>query len=125
MFPIVVDTGFNDAFLMQQHQAEVWATSATFSQFQTNGLYLSAGRNQIPYWDAALWVYPNIPGTREPDPAGKPVWFELPHGIALTPPGSVVAKEKPLLGMRAIRFNRLQLRIDGQLQRVWIDTPAK
>jgi hypothetical protein len=32
---------------MQQRQAEAWTTPATFSQFQMNGLFLSAGKSQI------------------------------------------------------------------------------
>jgi hypothetical protein len=123
VFPIVIDTGFNNAFLMQQRQTEVWTPPGVFAQFFTNGLSLPIGRDRIPFWDAALWVYPNIPGTCDPDLASRPAWLDLPHGIAFTPSGSAFAKEKPLLGMRAIRFNRLQLRIDGQTQRVWIDTP--
>ena len=64
-----------------------------------------------------------MPGTREPDPNGTPVRLGLPSGAALTPPGSRFAREKPLLGLLAVRFNRLVPRIDGGRERVGIDSP--
>lgn len=71
----------------------------------------------------SLWLYPNVPGTRDPDPTAAPLWLNLPLGIPLTPPGSAYTKEKPLLGLRAFRFGRLSLRIDGAHQRVSLDAP--
>jgi hypothetical protein len=71
----------------------------------------------------ALWLYPNVPGTRDPDPAASPVRFRLPLGVPLTPPGSAYTKEKPLLGLRAIRFNKLALHLDGNRERVGLDVP--
>ena len=76
-----------------------------------------------PCWDLALWIYPNVAGTRDADPAAAPVWIDLPLGVTLTPPGSAYTKEKPLLGLRAVRLNDLSLRIDGRLRRVWLDAP--
>lgn len=64
-----------------------------------------------------------MPGTRDPDPAGAPVWIDLPLGVPLTPPGSAYTKEKPLLGLRAVRVNGLSLRLDGRLGRAWLDAP--
>jgi hypothetical protein len=123
LFPALIDTGYNDGFLMQQRQAEAWMTPAVFAQFSRNGLYLPLGRTGLPCWDADLWVYPNVPGTRDPDPAGAPIRLNLPLGVTLIPPGSAYTKEKPLIGLRAIRFNGLTLRLDGRHRRVWIDTP--
>jgi hypothetical protein len=73
--------------------------------------------------DLALWMYPNVPGTRTPDPARPPVRIDLPLGATLTRPGSVATKEKPLLGLRAIRFNGLSLRIDGSRRSFSLDAP--
>lgn len=96
---------------------------AMFSRFGPSGFVLRAGREAIPGWNMALWVYPNVPGTRQPDPSGTPIWLNLPLGATLTPPGSVFTKEKPLLGLRALRFNRLTLRIDGASSSFSLDTP--
>lgn len=113
LFPLLVDTGFNDSFLMQQRQVEEWMTPAVFARYRRGVRFLSAGRERIYGWTMALWVYPNVPGTRDPDPAGMPLWLDLPLGVTLTPPGPAYAKEKPLLGLRAVRFNALSLRVDG------------
>ncbi len=108
---------------MQHRQAEGWLTPAVFSQFRHSGFVLPVGRERILGWTAELWVYPNVPGTRDPNPAGVPLWIGLPIGATLTPPGSVYTKEKPLLGLRALRFNRLTLRIDGVGGSFSLDTP--
>jgi hypothetical protein len=123
LFPILIDAGFNESFLMQERQAEAWMSPAVFATFNKSGNRCKLGREILPLWDIALWLYPNVPGTRDPDPSGAPVWLDLPHGVPLTPPGSAYTKEKPLLGLRAVRFNRLALRIDGAAQRVCLDTP--
>jgi hypothetical protein len=123
LFPVVLDTGFNNTFLMQQRQAEVWVTPAIFATFPAPRRWLQIGRERIPYWNLALWIYPNVPGTRIPDTASSPTWINLPQGVLLTPPGSAATKEKPLLGLRAIRFNGLSLRIDGQRGTVSLDAP--
>lgn len=123
LFPVLIDTGFNDAFLMQERQAEAWMTPAVVARLVTAPVFLRLGAEQIPGRYAALWLHPNVPGTRDPDPAGNPVRLRLPTGATLTPPGSAYSKEKPLLGLLAIRFNRLLLRVDGARERVSIDTP--
>ena len=123
LFPVLFDTGFNNAFLMQERQAEDWLTPPFFAQLRPNRKYLAVGPERIENRDAALWLHPNIPGTRAPDLAGTPVRLALPSGATLTPPNSAATKEKPLLGLLAIRFNRLTVHIDGQAQRVGIDTP--
>ena len=109
VFPIVIDTGFNDAFRMQERQAEAWMTPAVISGLTPNAKYLRIGTEAISGRDAVLWLHPNIPGA-QPDLSGLPVPLRLPLGAILTPPGSAVTKEKPLLGLRAIRFNKLTLR---------------
>lgn len=123
LFPVLLDTGFNETFLMQQRQAEAWLTPAVFAAFKIRGRAFQAGRESIPGWDMALWLYPNVPDTRDPDTASTPVPLALPLGVPLTPPGSAHTKEKPLLGLRAIRVNDLSLRIDGRRRRVWLDAP--
>jgi hypothetical protein len=123
LFPILIDTGFNETFLMQQRQAEEWMTPAVFATFPRTGQGFRIGRERILGWNMALWVYPNVSGTRDPDLSLAPVWIDLPLGVPLTAPGSAYTKEKPLLGLRAIRFNKLSLRIDGLRERVWLDSP--
>jgi hypothetical protein len=123
LFPVVLDTGFNDSFLMQRHQAEVWLSPTLVLGAGYTGYALQVGREQIPGLTLALWLFPNVPGTRAPDVSGSPLWVALPIGVPLTPLGSGGTKEKPLLGLRAIRFNKLSLHIDGQRGCVSLDAP--
>lgn len=122
LFPILIDSGFNETFLMQERQARAWMGTA-FAGFQTAGRWFQMGHELIPAWAISLWAYPNVPGTRDPDVLRPPTRLRLPGGVPLTPPGSAYAKEKPLLGLRAIRFNKLTLRIDGGRERLWLDAP--
>jgi hypothetical protein len=122
-FPVVLATGYNDGFLMQERQAEAWTPPAVFAQFSRTNRVLLFGSHPIPRWDAALWLYPNLPGTRDPDPAAVPVLVDLPDGAPLTRPGSPATREKPLLGLRAVRFSGLTVRIDGMFLSVSIDAP--
>jgi hypothetical protein len=122
VFPLVIDSGFNDSFLMQSRQAVEWMSLAICSRLPIVEHRLPVRDAIIPNREAAVWLHPNLPGSRDLDPKGSPVQLNLEFGITLAPPGPY-AREKPLLGMRAIRFNKLNIRIDGQVQRVWIDTP--
>lgn len=123
LFPVLIDTGFNEMFLMQQRQAEAWLTAPVFATFQALRNRLKVGAEFLTAWDISLWVYPNVPGTRVPDPSATPVWVDAPHGVWLAPPGSGLTREKPLLGLRAVRFNRLKLRVDGDAGRFALDAP--
>jgi hypothetical protein len=122
VFPLLIDTGFNDSFLMQSQQAWVWMTSTICNQLPVNRHRLPVPDAYIPNRLASVWLHPNLAGSRDRNKAGAPVQLQLEFGATLAPSGPY-AREKPLLGMRAIRFNKLKIRIDGQLQRVWIDMP--
>jgi hypothetical protein len=48
LFPILIDTGFNDSFLMQRRQAEAWLTPAFLAGVGLTGRGLPLGRERIP-----------------------------------------------------------------------------
>lgn len=123
LFPVLLDTGFNETFVMQRRQAEAWLTPAVFATFPGHPFQLKIGPELIPAWNVSLWVYPNVPGARDPDSSGSPVRIRAVPAIWLTPSGSAYTKEKPLLGLRALRFNGLSLRIDGAAGRFSLDAP--
>ena len=123
LFPVLLDTGFNDAFLMQERQAEAWMTPAALARLRPNGKNLYYGSEKIEGRAADLWLHPNVPGTRDLDPGRGPVRLRLPLGATLSRPGSPATREKPLIGLRLIRHNGLTVRLDGLARRVWVDTP--
>ena len=124
-FPAVVDTGFNDSFLMQFAQLVAWGPPGIRTSLFRNGSALRVAGELIDLWEAAVWLHPNRAGTREPDAAGTPFALDLPNGIALSPPGSQAGRELPLLGMLAIRFSNLRVEIDGQRELVNIFVPTR
>lgn len=123
VIPAVFDTGFNDSFLIREEQAEGWLTPAAVARLPRNRNALLLDGQQVRGRDSDLWLYPNVPGSRDPDPAGTPVRLLLPLGAWLIPPTVKVSKDKPLLGLPAIAHNGLTVRIDGLARRVGVDTP--
>jgi hypothetical protein len=121
VFPLLIDIGFNDSFLMQRQQAWNWMTPAVCKELPENGQRFPVHDERIINRHAALWLHPNVPGSRDRDPDAIPVRLRLDFGATLAPPGRY-ARPLPLLGMRAIWFNGLTLCIDGWLLRMWLDT---
>ena len=123
LLPAVLDTGFNDGFLIQEQQAEGWSGQALVARLRPMGVVHRVVPDVIEGRDADLWLYPNVPGTADPDPAGTPLRLELPNGAIITPPGSPLKKDKPLLGLLAVAHNGLTVRLDGLARRVSVETP--
>ncbi|MBX9624654.1 MAG: hypothetical protein K2X82_12675 [Gemmataceae bacterium] len=123
LFPVVLDTGFNDTLLMRQEQADAWVGAAEVARLPLTNRTLRVGQDFVDGRDADLWLWPNVPGTRDPDPGGMPVRLELPGGAWIAAVGSYVARDKPLIGLRLIRHNGLTVRLDGLARRVSVETP--
>lgn len=122
-FPAVLDTGFNDSFLMQERQADGWLGPAVVARLPFTGRRRQVGQDQVEGRAADLWLYPNVPGTRDRDPRGAPVRIVLPGGALLTPAKSGLTKDKPLLGLQAIARNGLTVHLDGLARTFGVDTP--
>ncbi len=123
LFPRIFDCGFNNDFLIQKSQLISWTRQGTYEHCERNGLYLRAQGEAIPLYEAAVWLYPNRPGTREVLAGGIPFCLDLPKGIGVTPLGSKNEKSFPLLGLSAIRFNDMRVHIDGKHETVTIEVP--
>jgi hypothetical protein len=124
-FPAVLDTGFNDSFLMQSAQLTAWGPSEITTAIYRNGSALAVGGETIDLWDVAVWLHPNLPGSRSPGDSGGAYPLELPNWIALTPTSSRVSPVLPLLGMLAIRFCNLRVEIDGEREAVNLFVPDR
>jgi hypothetical protein len=107
---------------MQTLQAFHWLTPAICDRLPLNGYCLPVRNATLPNRDATVWLYPNLPSSRNLDQSASPFPLDLEFGATLAPPGPY-ARDKPLLGMQAIRFNKLRIRIDGDVQRVSIELP--
>jgi hypothetical protein len=124
-FPSVLDTGFNDAFLISAVQLVQWGPPGVLTAVFRNGSALSFGGVRLDLFDAAVWVHPNKPGSTELDPGAEPYCLELPNGIAVAPPGTPAERELPLIGLLAVRFSELRVEIDGISERVTVTAPDR
>jgi hypothetical protein len=116
-FPIVIDSGFNDSFLISEAQLRVWAGLSPAALPRHSSSLRISSQLTLTRYAAELWVHPNKPGSR--DPSGVPaVRVALPDGIAVWPQIIPGAKRLPLLGVRALRWQGLGLSIDGAHCRV-------
>jgi hypothetical protein len=112
--PAVIDTGFNGGFALRLEQLAKWAGYDARS-LKTLGLKNST-RGLIEYVEANIWLYRNVPGSRA-TLRDHPLLLDVYGGIQVflpPPPGSVDARpDEPIVGMRALITNQLELRVDG------------
>jgi hypothetical protein len=81
-----------------------------------------AGR-EFPLRDAAIWIHPNRPGSRDAFDGRPPYRLHLPRGIMVWPREIRGARRLPLLGLYAIREAGLLVSINGRRRRVGLRTP--
>ena len=124
-FPAILDTGFNDSFLISAVQLVQWGPPGIHAEVFRNGSALSFAGVRLDLFDAAVWVHPNVPGHVTPDAAAEPYCLELANGIAVSPPGTPAERELPLLGLLAVRFSNLRVEIDGSRERVTVTAPDR
>lgn len=124
-FPAVLDTGFNDSFLISALQLIRWGPSGIHTDIFRNGLALSYAGARLELYDATVWIHPNIPGRIEPDLGERPFQLSLPNGIAVAPAGTPAERELPLIGLMAIRFSDLRVEIDGTRECVSVSAPDR
>jgi hypothetical protein len=108
-FPVVVDTGHNQHFSIQEIQLLRWAGVAS-RELSISGRIL-VNRQEVPLCRTKLWLHRNRPGTMEILP--EPFELKIEEGIAVYPESAVNPPRLPLLGLRALAANRLRLEING------------
>jgi hypothetical protein len=113
-FPVVLDTAFNDNFLIQEQQLSSWAGIDWRNLVQVNSLTLykdSDRERQVPLREADLWIHPNLPGFRDQFASIPPFRLELRSGIAVSDiPGT---PRLPLFGTLALKRAKLRVLING------------
>ena len=119
--PVVIDTGFNDTFMIRETQLRSW-TGLLLANLapSASGLRIS-GRLTIARHETDLWLHPNLPGMR--DSAAVPaVRLELPDGIAVWPELVPGGRRLPLFGLRALRWLGMRLSVDGVTGKASLET---
>lgn len=110
-FPAVLDTGFNQTLLIQDRQLEEWAGIKASELDVFPGESTVYGNQVWQFSMADIWLHANVPGQQEVGPNPATFCLEAFPGILI-----VSERERqqrlPLLGMRALARNRMQLNID-------------
>jgi hypothetical protein len=70
-----------------------------------------------------VWLHPNVPGTDAVDTTQPPVRLELDDGAHFTLEKYRIHRRLPLVGMRALRWNRVRVELDAGAGRVSVSTP--
>jgi hypothetical protein len=129
-FPAVLDTGFSGTFAITPGHLRRWAGIEWRTLPFDPRVRLQYHGVEVPHRRGNLWLYPNQYGWRDLiEPHIPPLLLELP-GIAVygdgeqvgaTATSRLIGPRLPLLGLRALTMNRVQLNIDTPNRAVWLD----
>lgn len=110
-FLAVLDTGFNQTLLIQDRHLEEWAGIKASELDVFPGESAVYGQQVWPFRMADIWLHANVPGQQDSTSNIQSMCLEAHPGILI-----VSERERPqrlpLLGMRAMARNRMQLQIE-------------
>lgn len=119
VFPAILDPGNNHNFSIFRSQLLRWAGIAP-DDLPMGGAVRERG-NRVPLHAATIWLHSNQRGTREIRNK-QPFPLILEEGIAVHPDEEGETPHLPLLGLRGLTDNRLQVVIDGANHHVTVGT---
>jgi hypothetical protein len=122
-FPVILDTGFTDNFLIHREQLRHFAGLEAESLRRGRDDLRARGR-QIPIRAANLWLHSNRPGERNKMADRSPILLELHRGIGVCTDSDVYPR-LPLLGARALHRARARLVVDYWRSRVSLAVPSR
>ena len=123
-FPAILDTGCNHSFVIGERQLIEWAG---IHRGLLRGLGPTRLHGQpVPQLAANVWLHPNQFGHRDEFSAQPPYLLETNPGIAVVPASEgEVHPRLPLLGLPVLRWNHLQVSLDGDRSLMTIRTPRR
>jgi hypothetical protein len=117
-FPVVLDTGFNNEFLIRINHFRAWTRRHPNDFGRCADLKFQAG-GAAPRIDVALWLYRNVPGAGD-------LSDDPPHRLELNRGAAIAFDDRfarlPLLGMGALQANDLVLHVFAKRRRITIET---
>jgi hypothetical protein len=125
-FPCILDPGNNHNFSIQEAHLQRWAELALKDLQPMSTIALQ--RQHIQCYAASVWLYPNVPGTRNVPEGAQPTRLVLPDGIPVFPQPAgreFPFPRLPLLGLRAMTDNKLDMNIQGGKRLVSIRTVGR
>lgn len=109
-FPAVLDTGCNHNLVIQDEHLMRWA--GIHSQYLPRRRGTRVYGEVVPQLAANVWLHPNVSRSRDELTNSGAFPLHLFPGIAVIPKHMGLRPRLPLLGMRALRAGKVQLRID-------------
>ncbi len=123
-FPAILDTGFSHNFGIREEHLIQWAGTAT-GVFPEERPMSASTMSPFRSIDADVWLHRNRPGKRDEMRDDRPFCLELNQGIVVYPAGAPNAPRLPVLGLRGLKWTRLQLSVDSDHLRVRLRTPRR
>jgi hypothetical protein len=122
-FPAILDTGCSHNFAIREEHLIQWAGLRP-EYFRKIG-DTRVNNVAVSLHHADVWLHGNEPGRRDEMRNDRPFCLELDQGIMVYPTGTPNAPRLPLLGLRGLKWARLQLAIDCEHRRVRLRTPRR
>jgi hypothetical protein len=127
-FPAVLDTGTSHNFSIREEQLVAWAGiqprfEGALGRGRVRGLGVTG--QEVPLLGYNVWLHPNRPGQRDQYANRPPFCLEMPTGIMIFSRQLGVGPRLPLLGLRGLVTNELQLVIDGKARHVSLRTARR
>jgi hypothetical protein len=122
-FPAILDTGCSHNFGIREEHLIQWAGLRP-EYFRKIG-DTRVNNVAVSLHHADVWLHRNEPGRRDEMRDDRPFCLELDQGIMVYPTGTPNAPRLPLLGLRGLKWARLQLAIDCEHRRVRLRTPRR
>jgi hypothetical protein len=123
-FPAILDTGCNHSFVIGERHLMDWADIQPGFLRRLGPTRLHG--KPVPQFAANVWLRPNQPGHRDEFSAQPPFLLETNPGIAVVPATDGEAHPRlPLLGLPTLRWNHLQVLLDGDRSLMTIRTPRR
>ncbi|MBW3539378.1 MAG: hypothetical protein KY476_03840 [Planctomycetes bacterium] len=118
-FPAILDTGCNHNFVIRERHLIEWAGIHPGSLRRLSRVR-TRGRSAVEL-NADIWLHRNRAGERDQFNGAPPVLLETQPAIIVVPDDSADTHPRlPLLGLRALRWAKLDLHIDSRRCRVTI-----
>jgi hypothetical protein len=121
-FPAILDTGFNESFLIHRSHLIDWAGVQEQNLPVADDRKVRVYEQAVVPRDASLWLYYNLAFTQSDVSTEPPVQIEVDAGILIS--AAANKPRLPLIGMRAIESAGLEVVIDGRRQTVCIGRSA-
>jgi hypothetical protein len=121
-FPALLDLGFNGSFLLREDHINQWLKLKLDEMSFPFLRAVKIGGESVPTFEASVWLHANVPGFRDQLDSRPAFRLELAGGVIICPT-SMSRFHLPLLGVSALRKNRLRMLVNGEKRHISLRSP--